>query len=241
MATFDWNWAEAEAEHKYAIRLSSSHARAHQWYATDCLAPMGRLDEALEEIREAQRRDPISLNIARDAGLIYYYRREYSKAMEESRKTLDLDTSFYGTYWILGLAYEQQSMFTDAIAAFQDANRLAGGSPRAVAALAHCLALSGDCKGATRSLKALKDMLKFRYVSPAEIALIYVGLGEVDTALDWLDRACEGRASDLVYCKVDPRLEQLQSDPRFSALLSRLGLGGLQVTSSFDASVAQAF
>jgi TolB-like protein/Tfp pilus assembly protein PilF len=224
LATYDWNWQEAEKRHQHAMQLSPAYARPHHWYATDCLAPMGRLDEALHEIREAQHRDPISMSIARDVGLVHYYRGEYLEAVEQSRRALDMDPNFYGTYWILGLAYEQQKRLPDAIATLEKAQQFSGGSPRAVAALGHCYALGGDEASAKQSLQSLKSMAKFRYVSPVDMALVHLGLCDFDAALESLETACEVRASEMVYHRVDPRWAPLRSCPRFERLRTRLAL-----------------
>ena len=224
LASYDWKWTDAEREHNYAISLSPAHAHARHWYATDCLTPQGRLDEALQEIQKSRQGDPVSLSIARDVALIHYYRRDYSKAMQEARKALELDSNFYGGYWILGLAYEQQAMYVDAIEALRDAQRLSGGSPRMVAALGHCYAVSGHRENAEHILQTLQDMLKYRYVSPVELATVGLGLGRIDTALEWLSRGREVRCSDFVYQRVEPRMDPLRSHAGFDALMSQASI-----------------
>jgi tetratricopeptide (TPR) repeat protein len=107
-ATQEWDWATAEREFRLAISLNPSYATAHHWYAMSCLIPIGRLDDALREITEAQTLDPVSSIIARDLATIHLYRGDLDAALEECDHTVELNPYFSAAYWTLGLVQEQR-------------------------------------------------------------------------------------------------------------------------------------
>ena len=220
---FDWDWLGAQSEFKRAIELNPGYAAAHHWYA-ECLAGMGRYDEALAEIKRAQESDPLSLIISAVVGWILYFNRQHDQAIVQFQKALELDPNFWVAHWCLGRAYEQKAMFAEAVAEFQKAIDLSAGSPLALAALGHAYAVSGKTTEAQRVLNELKESSKRRYVSLYGIAAIHAGLGEHDQAFEWLEKAYEERSGWLVWLKSEPVSDVLRSDPRFQNLLRRVGL-----------------
>ena len=226
-ATYDWDWELAEREFELAIQLNPSYATAHHWYAITCLMPLRRLDEALLEIGRAQELDPVSASIARDAGVVYFCRRDYERAVHQAMQTLSLDPTFYEAYWILGLACEQRDELSDACAAFEKGVSLSG-SPRLIGALGHCYALWGKRDEAARCVRDLVALSEKRYVAPFDIALIYMGLRENDRAFEWLAKSLAQRCYEMVWLKVDPRWDVLRADSRFAALLNAVGLERLE-------------
>jgi serine/threonine-protein kinase len=223
-ATQDWDWHGAAREFLVAIGLDPGYATAHHWNAMSCLVPMGRLDDALEEIRLAQSLDPVSSIVARDLALVHTYRRDFEAALEQCDHTIELNPHFSPAYWALGLIQEQRGDLDEALAACQRALDLAPQSPRMHAALARTLALSGKRKLAIASLRRLESMAKQRYISPFEFATIRFALGQVDAGFRSLKKACEDRAFDVLALKVDPRFDALKEDPRFHVLLAEIGL-----------------
>ena len=223
-ATQDWDWRAAEAEFRQAIRLSPRCATAHHWFAMSSLAPQGRLDEALDEIRTAQSLDPVSSIIARDFALIHCYRREFDQALEQCDHTIELNPHFSPAWLALGVIQEQREDFDEATAAFERAIRLSPGSPRMQAALGRLLGLSGKRKAALRILHELAAMADKRYVSPFEFVLLHLGLGQPAEALTWLGNALKDRSFEVLSLKVDPRFDTLRPDPRFVAMVRELGL-----------------
>jgi TolB-like protein/Flp pilus assembly protein TadD len=221
---FDWHWYEAERAYRRAIELNPNYATAHHWYAM-YLGAMGRHDEALEEIKLAQELDPLSLPISVGVGWHFFLTRQYHRAVEEYRKTLEMDPNFYMAHFLLGLAHEQESRFDEAIAAYQQAQALSNGHPLMIAAPGHAYAALGQRDEAQAVLDQLAQLAKRRYVSPYYIAAIYTGLCEKEQALAWLDQACESRSEGLVWLKVDPLFDSLRADARFADLLHRVGLG----------------
>jgi serine/threonine-protein kinase len=222
-AVYEWDWIGAEQEFRSAHELDPSDANVHQMYVMGYLVPTGRLDEALKEIREARDIDPISPRIESVLGMVYYFRREYDLAVEQLRKPLDLDPQFYAARLALGSAHEQKARFADAVAAIQE-GRPAWRSGIGRSLLGHTYALMGRRAEAQALLQELVQLSKTRYVSPAYIATIYIGLGEKDRAMEWLEKAYQARSATLAYLKVNPRYDSLRSHPRFTALLRKINL-----------------
>jgi serine/threonine-protein kinase len=223
-ATQDWDWAGADREFRRAIGLDPRYATAHHWYAASCLAPLGRLDEALEAVTIAQSLDPVSSIIARDVAMIHYYRRDFDAALEQCDHTIELNQHFAPAYWLLGLVQQQRRDADEALAAFQRAVHLSPYTPRMHGALGRTLALAGRRRQAMQILRKLEAYMGERYVSPLEFAWIRFALGDRDLGFHWLERACDDRAFDLISLKVDPRFDPLRDDPRFDPILRRLGL-----------------
>jgi TolB-like protein/Flp pilus assembly protein TadD len=223
-ATQDWDWHGAEREFQMAISFDPRYATAHHWYAMSCLVPLGRLDEALEEMRIAQSLDPVSSIVARDLALIHAYRRDFEAALEQCDHTIELNPHFSPAYWALGMIQEQRKDLDEAIAAFQRAIDLSPHSPRMLAGLARAMALAGKKPLALNSLRKLDAIAAQRYVSPIEFAAVRFALGQRDLGFTWLDKSCEDRAFDVLALKVDPRFEAEKHDPRMQAILRVVGL-----------------
>ncbi len=223
-STQDWDWAGAESEYQRAIALDPRYATAHHWYSVSCLAPQGRLAEALEQILIAHELDPISSIIARDVAVVHYYRQDLGAALDQCDHNIELNPHFPPAYWILGLVQEQRGDFDESAAAFQRAIQLSPQSPRMHAALGRTLALSGKKDEARRILAELRELAARRYVSPSDVASLHFALGDRDAGFEWLTKAFRDRCFELLCLKVDPRLDAVRDDPRFEALAAQLGL-----------------
>jgi TolB-like protein/Flp pilus assembly protein TadD len=223
-ATQDWDWHGAEREFQRAISFDPRYATAHHWYAMSCLVPLGRLDEALEEMRIAQSLDPVSSIVARDLALIHAYRRDFEAALEQCDHTIELNPHFSPAYWALGVIQEQRKDLDEAIAAFQRAIDLSPNSPRMLAGLARAMALAGKKPLALTSLRKIDAIAAQRYVSPIEFAAVRFALGQPEVGFSWLDKSCEDRAFDVLALKVDPRFEAVRHDPRMHGILRLVGL-----------------
>jgi TolB-like protein len=224
-STQDWDWAGAEREFQRAIALDARYPTAHHWYATSCLTPMGRLDEALDELLVAQSLDPVSSIVACDVAVIHHYRRDFDAALDQCDHTIELNSHFWRAYLTLGLIQEQRKDFDESAAAFQRAIHLSPHTPRLHSALARTYALSGKQKLALGILRKLEALSKSRYVSPFEFATIRFALGQSDRGFTWLTKACQDRAFELIHVKVDPRFDPLRDDRRFAAVERLLGVG----------------
>ena len=223
-ATQDWDWVGAQREFQRATRLDPRYPTGHHWYAMSCLAPLGKLDEALEEIEIAVALDPISSIISRDRAMIYYYRREWDRALDQCDHTIESNPHFSPAYWALGLIQEQRGDFDESAAAFQRAIQFSPNSPRMRGSLGRTLALAGKKKEALKTLADLHDLAAKQYVSPFELASLHFALGQVEPGFEWLTRAYQDRCYELVSIRVDPRFDSLRGHPMFTALASKLGV-----------------
>ena len=223
-ATQDWDWLGAEREYQRALALDPRYPTAHHWYAMSCLAPLGRLDEALEEILLAQALDPISSIIARDVARIHYYTQDYEAALDQCDHSIELNPHFPPAYWILGLVQEQRGEFDEAAAAFHRALQLSPQSPMVQAALGRTYALSGKKADALRILGELHKLAEKRYVSPFELAALHFALTQTDEGFHWLNKAFQDRCFELICLRVDPRWESLRRNTQFHRLFEQLGL-----------------
>jgi serine/threonine-protein kinase len=222
-STQDWDWRSAEREFQRAIALDPRYATAHHWYGISCLVPMGRLDDALEQMMLAQSLDPVSSIIARDVAVIHYFRRDFGAALEQCDHTIELNPHFAPAYLTLSLVQEQQGDLEEALAALERAVSLAPLSPRMHGALGRTLALRNKRDAATKTLRQLETLARERYVSPFEFASIYLALGQSDVAFKWLNKARDERVFELIAMRVDPRFDPLRDDPRFDAIIAHIG------------------
>jgi TolB-like protein/Flp pilus assembly protein TadD len=218
----DWDWAGAVREFRRAVELNPNYATAYHWHAL-YLRAMGRFDESLAKIRQAQSLDPLSLIINTVVGTHFYYARQYDKAIAQCRVTLELDRSFRVAYGVIGAAYTQKGMYKEAVAELRKAISISSG-PEGLAMLGYTYARAGRRSEAEKILNRLKKMSDRRYIEPASIALIYTGLTETEQAFKWMGKAYQDRNELLLMLKVDPRLDALRSDTRFTELLRRIGL-----------------
>ena len=219
----EWNWSDAEKEFHRAIELNPNYVTAHHWYSI-YLKEMGRFDEAWAEIKMAEQLDPVSLNINTSVGALLYFMREYDQALEQLRATLELDPVYPFAHFNLGMVYEAKEMYHEAIKHYRKTQTILGKNLELMAYLAHAYALSGRRGEAQKLLDELKKPSDHGYELRYYIAVIYVGLGEKDQAFAWLEGAYNERDEMLGVLKVDPMLDSLRADPRFTSLLERIGL-----------------
>jgi serine/threonine-protein kinase len=223
---YDRDWDAAEVEYKRALELNPSYATAHQWYS-EFLMYMGRHDESIAEARKALELDPLSLIINNDFGQVYYFARRYDEAIAQLRKTLRMDPTFVVGHFFLALALAQKSSFDEATAEARRAMSLTGEDDALMLSqMGVIYALSKKDSEAREVLARLDRLSGERYVPPFLVALIHAGLGEIDQAFDWLDRAREHSDHWVETLKVHPVLDALRADERYPQLLDRVGLGG---------------
>jgi len=223
IACFYWDWAEAEKECRLAIELNQNYAAAHQWYS-QYLGRMGRLEEAVREAKLAQKLEPLTPVIDSAVAEALYWSRRHDEALQQANKTLELEPNFDRAHMDLGLIYLQKVRYDDAISEFQKARDLSGGSNDLVALLGYAYGISGNRKKALNILTELKALSTQRYVSPLDIALLYMGLGDKTSTFEWLEKAYEDRIWVLGLLKVEPIFDSLRDDSKFADLLKRVGL-----------------
>jgi serine/threonine-protein kinase len=221
-----WNWLEAALEFQHAIRLDSTYATGHHWYARCCLVPLGRLDEARDEVLLAHSLDPVSSIIAREVASIHYYRRDYEGALAYCDQAIELNPHFPHAYFILSLVQEKLGDFDEALAALLRGAQLAPKSPRMIASLGRARAIAGRPEHAIAGLAELDELERTRHVSPWERAILFLGMKDYDHCFEQLGLALHDRFFDLSLLGVDPRFDDLRSDERFDRLLQKVGVIG---------------
>ena len=204
-ATYDWDWAGAEKEFQRAIQLNPGYAIAHDRYGVT-LYRMGRVQEAIAEIKQALDLDPLSLPFNRDLGDAFYFARQYDQAIDQLHKAQELDPNFAQPQHDLILAYAQKSMYKEAIA---EGNKRLSADPDDSAALpylGYAYAKAGRRVEAQKVLDQLNDPSNRQFITAAARARIYAGLGEKDRAFEWLEKSYEERslATGFGTIKVDP-------------------------------------
>ncbi|MGH9392500.1 MAG: tetratricopeptide repeat protein, partial [Vicinamibacteria bacterium] len=220
---YDWDWAAAEREFEKAIELNPAYAGTYQWYGVFLIA-MNRPDEALRTMGKALDLDPVSLSLNENLGWAFYVARRYPEAIEQFQKTLELDPGFGQALRYLGLTQLYLGKHEDALETLERARNALTGEPDVKADLALAHALAGQKEEAQAMLASLMKESGERYISPFLIASFHAGLGNFEDALDWLEKASEERAANVVFLGVDPSFDPLRAHPRFQALLARIGL-----------------
>ncbi len=220
---YDWQWEEAQTEFKRSLERDPTYPTANHWYA-EYVMTMGRHTEVMARMKKGQELDPLSLIINVAVGWALYFARQYDEAIEQLRQTVELDPNYPVTYWILGLLLRKTGRYELAIAEGEKGVKLSGGSPLMRAALAHTFGTAGRTKEALQILDELTELGKQKYVAAYFFAGIYVGLGENDRAIEYLERSYEEHSHWLIYLHIDPSMDALRDDPRFQDLLRRVGL-----------------
>lgn len=220
---YAWDWPAAEQGLRRALELDPGLAYAHSRAAHYFLA-RGRIEDAVAEARRGQDLDPFSTHASYTVGFVLVNARRYDEAITEFRRTLELDPSDSLARWHLGVAYAEKGMAEEAIAEHEKALSLTRRSAAMVGSLGDVLARSGRRSEALKLLAELTALSKRDYVNPAAFAFLHTGLGDTDRAFAWLDKGAEERVNLMIYIGTWPRLDPLRSDPRFQALLRRVGL-----------------
>jgi len=218
----DWNWAGAERDFRRALELDPGDAEAHRVYS-DYLSGMGRADEALEESRNAEKLDPVSIDAVVATGWVYYYARRYDQSLAQCREAIDLEPSFPSAHDCVALSYLATKGYEKAIAESQKAVGLSNELNIAVG-LARAYALGGDTAEARKILDEWRERAERAYVAPSLLAEIYIVLGEKGEGFAWLEKAYADRDGYLTRLKVEPGFDAIRSDQRFQNLMRRLNL-----------------
>jgi Putative Zn-dependent protease, contains TPR repeats len=223
LRNYDWNWVDAEKEYKRAIGLNPNCASAHYHYAY-LLAELGRFEEAIREATEALNREPISPLLNAMLAFVLMHARKYDECIKQALTASEVDPNMTLNYMTLGVAYEQQGRYREAVEAHEKGIALGGAHAFSTAFISHACARSGEQGKARDKLRELQEMSKTRYVPSVAFVIAYEGLMEKELALESLNRACENRETNLVLIKVWPHFDMLRDDPRFQEVERRVGL-----------------
>ena len=219
---YERDWEGAERELSRAVQLKPESAVARRWHAFN-LSARGRHEEAFAEIERARDVSPRSPVVATGVANVLFLAGRFDEAVEQCRRALELDPGSMSTHIVLRWCYEMKGMCDDALAVFEQERAFAGETPTTRAKEAHVLASCGRASEARAVLEGMLARGEARGALAYEAAVVYSLLGDRDSALEWLGRAAEEHAVGLAFVRVDPRLGALRDDPRFDALLRRIG------------------
>ena len=222
-AVTDWDWQGAENEYRRAIELNPRYATAHHWYAAQLLL-QGRLDQALQEIKQAQQLDPLSLGINKDFSVMLLYARDYDKALEQCRKTLEIEPHFGVMSTYIAQIYELQQKYPEATAELEKAHAADPNDSEITYALGQAYALVGKKNEALKISNDLSQPAKENVFLPKEAAYLYALLGEKERAVEILQKAAEDHYLPVAEINTDPRFAELRKDPRLVEVLQKIKL-----------------
>jgi serine/threonine-protein kinase len=219
---YDWDWAAAERELKRAISLNPQSAQSYTLYE-HYLAGMGRYDEAKKYGARALELDPLSVSAHWFLGWGAIYAGRYDEAIGFFSKALELDPNNPWTRWFLGRAYLFSGNSARAIEEIETALRFGPDDPLGLGFAGYVYAVTGRRADALKILQRLDELQKHRFISTISRAYVYAGLGDKDKAFEWLEKAYQERSDSLAWFRFDPESKALQSDPRFTALMRKVG------------------
>jgi serine/threonine protein kinase/tetratricopeptide (TPR) repeat protein len=226
-AFFDWDWPSAEQEFKRAIELNPNSALSHRRYA-EYLQTRLRFNESIAEAQRAQELDPLSPDIASELGNVHFIAGQYDESIAQFQKALDLNPNIPVLRAMLALAYAMKRMYPQAIAEYDkisDQDKVtAAGNQFVAGMLGWVYAVSGRRTDALKIAQEFKDLSAHAYVDFYWPSVIYAGLGDKDEALGLLEKGYQEHAAGMLYLAVDPFWYGVRSDPRYAALLRRMGL-----------------
>jgi TolB-like protein/Tfp pilus assembly protein PilF len=218
----DWDWKGAEKEFKRAIELKPSYATAHEWYAL-FLAIHVRLDEALSEIQTAYQLDPLSLSVNNGLARIYHFRNETDKAINQTDKTLALDSNYAEGYFTVGMTYYKRNEYEKSVAALTKAINIANRRPVMLGMLGAVYAKMGNTNEAKKLLSEL-ELPPLNNDKLYNIAIIKSNLGLQDEALNILEKLADEKYGIMIYMKVEKRFFHEPNNPTYQRIEKKIGL-----------------
>ena len=214
---------EGEQELRRAVDLSPGNASVHQWYSLVVMF-RGRLGEGLVEMQKARELDPLSLVINADVAYNQMFMGQYEAAIDQFNKTLDLDPQFVVALSGLAQGYALKGAGPQAVAAGIRARALAPRDPLVLGVLGYAYARNGEAGSARAVLDTLQGIAAHSSGADYFIAVVHAGLGEKEETLGWLERSADAREIHIRGLKADKTWDDVRGDPRFAALVKKLGL-----------------
>ncbi len=219
----DWNWAEAERDFQRALKLNPGYWVTPYWYAM-FLSSLSRFEEAERQIRQGLELEPLSPSLMFMAAMNSIHARRYGEAIERCLKGLESEDYPLLRYW-LGIAYLVSGRQEDAIREHEKTVAMFSRASMSLGALAHSYAVSGNREGAAKILQELLERYEREPVDLLQLILVYLGLGDTESALAWLEKGCDAKGGLLpILIGADPRLDPMFSEPRFQNVLKRMNL-----------------
>ena len=218
---YDWNWQAAEKSFKQAIALAPDLASAHYWYSS-LLGITGRNGESILESERAKQLEPFSPLYVTNLGKAYYRGRDFDTTIEYFRRVLTETPNSTSAMYMLALAYVQKGLYDEAIAVLEKLSTM--NKWYAASLLGYSYARIGRVDAARHILDEMEEHSKTEYLPPQERAIVYIGLGDNDSAFHWLDEAYNERFGSLIALTSDPFFDSIKSDPRFAILARKINL-----------------
>lgn len=218
----DHDWATSTRIFERALQLNSSYAFGYAGYG-QLLLSRGRVDEAVSAMEQGHRLDPLSSSMSADFAMACYYARRYDETIRVARRTLEIDSTNCMARALLGGAYLAQRRFGDALEQFETGVQCANGEAAVMEAhLAHAYAEAGKLANAEPILHRLETRDVCTPKPAYQIALVRLGLGDVNGAVRWLERACQERFPRTLFLGVDPRLDILRGTKHFDEMCKQV-------------------
>jgi tetratricopeptide (TPR) repeat protein len=220
---YDWNWSAAKEKYERAIALDANSVVAHEYYAM-YLSAIGAATESIAEGKKAVEIDPLSPDANTFLAGVLYFAHRYAEAIAQLRETLEMEPNYSFAHFWLGRAYLQNRELERGIVELRLAKEADPHNPDMISSLSYAYATAGDREAAQRGIEELRQRSHASYVSPYFFAVVHAALGETDQAFTFLDKAYEDRSFFITWLKVEPMMNPLRADPRFTELLKKAGL-----------------
>lgn len=218
----DWNLDAAMSEVLRAIELNPSDTDAHSFYST-LLCFVGRKSEALREVECMLKLNPAPLLPNQYAAWMYSHMGQHERAEAQAKRTIELFPHSLQPYFVLGWSAWYRGRVEDAVAALEKALRHSR-EALSISYLGHVYGRLGRTEDARRLLGELERLRTKGRASPVAFAVIHAGLGDFNTAFDWLETAYQLRDGSLFWLPGTPGLDPLHADARFADLVRRMGV-----------------
>jgi adenylate cyclase len=216
----DYDWRNGLKEFDRALELNPNLAFAYELQAWT-VNGLGRFDEAIAKTRKAVELDPLNPFFQMSLSFFQYWARQYDDAIAQARKTLAMDPNSAISHVLLGLSFLKKGDTAGAIAELQK-SKVPDPGAWYQGFLGYAYAISGDRAKAEQALRELEQLAKRQYVSPTAFATIYLGLGQKEKCLDWLEKSYEQQDSACWYLKIDQIYDSVRNEPRFQALVQKI-------------------
>lgn len=224
LGAFDWNWTEARTSYRRAIEINPYYMPAYQYLAMNLLI-QNQPDEALENAQRCIEIDPLLPVINANLAWFYYLSRKYDAAEEQARLTIDIEPNHFTAHWVLGLTLAIQERYSESLAALETAATLSANRPFVVAELARVNAIAGNKDEARNALSAFDEAAAENYISPVNRAKVHLGLGEIDSMFESLEKGFAEHSVRMPYFMIDPQCDGIRDDDRFIRIRDGMHIG----------------
>ena len=221
--THDWDWSASQKHFEQALAMNPSYVRAQGFYAL-YLSAIGRVDESVSMARSAIDLDPVSIAVSHVLAVQLYLARRFDQSIQQCHKTLELDPNYAVAHGVLGQAYLCKDLYHEALPHLDNYLKITHGAGAALGLLGFAHGRLGEPVQALRFIDKLHEKGKRTFISAFFTALVHTGMGDIDQAFAWLDKACDERFNRLAYVRVEALWDPLRHHRRFSDLLRRIGI-----------------